>query len=126
MAKVVTGEFETKRGAAIFRSAAQRFSEVQVTAGAGAGLAIVAGCGFDLMAAGTFVLGRETIGWSFCAANGLGAVPVDDQTSGTGSSGGGVAQPAKKISAQKMIPTVLDTPPLCGTRKRTQAVLVFS
>jgi flavin prenyltransferase len=39
---------------------------------------------------------------------------------------GEVAQPARKTSAQKKIPTglsVLNTASLCGTRKRTQAVL---
>lgn len=36
---------------------------------------------------------------------------------------GDVAQPAKKISRQKNIPIGLDTRPLCGTQKRTQAVL---
>src|SRR5258706_14964694 len=78
MAKVVTGEFETKRGAAILRSTAQRFSEVQVTAEAGAGLAIVAGGGFDLTAAGTVGRGRGTIGSSLLAVNGFGPLALDD------------------------------------------------
>ncbi len=39
---------------------------------------------------------------------------------------GVVAQPAKKISAQKKMPVGLNTHPLCGTRKRTQAVSSFT
>jgi hypothetical protein len=37
-----------------------------------------------------------------------------------------VAQPARKISAQKMIAGNLNTRLLCGSEMRTQAVLVFS
>jgi hypothetical protein len=36
--------------------------------------------------------------------------------------GGAVEQPARKISAKKMIPANLNTRQLCGTGKGTQAV----
>jgi len=63
----------------------------------------------------------------FVTEKGFATTPFVDQSGGNDSSGlGVVAQPARKISAQKMIPAVLNTRQLCGTEMRTQAVLVFS
>jgi hypothetical protein len=50
---------------------------------------------------------------------------VADQSGGISS--GTVAQPAKKTSAaQKKIPAGFNTPQLCGTKMRTQAVSAFT
>jgi hypothetical protein len=91
----------------------------------GAGLERIVGGRFNLTVGEALVSTADLIGWSFFAVSDLDAGTLADQTSGTGL-GGGVAQPASKTSAQKMIPTDLNTPPLCGTEKRTQAVLGFS
>ena len=113
-------------GAASLCSAAQRWSDVQVVTGAGAGFGIAI-CGrFELMTSGGFVLG-SCGGLGRGAASGSTQFKADAPWDGAGdemvSSGivGVEAQPARKISApRKRIPAGLNTRQLCGTPMRTQ------
>jgi hypothetical protein len=80
-----------------------------------------------MMTGGRFIFVIVGIGMEFVTEKGFATTPFVDQSGGNDSSGlGVVAQPARKISAQKMIPAVLNTRQLCGTEMRTQAVLGFS
>jgi hypothetical protein len=92
---------------------------------AGGGLEEMSGGRFEWMTGGKFVLTVGATAAGIGGRFGFETTPVADQSGGNDSSGE-VAQPARKISAQKMIPAILNTRQLCGTQMRTQAVLVFS
>jgi hypothetical protein len=80
-----------------------------------------------MMTGGRFIFVIVGIGMEFVTEKGFATTPFVDQSGGNDSSGlGVVAQPARKIIApQKMIPAVLNTRQLCGTKMRTQAFTIY-
>jgi hypothetical protein len=121
-AYVAAGVSDTRCGAPILFSAAQRLSEVHVVTGATYdGMVLVVGVtGLNVRAAGNRLARLESDQFNDVAL--LDMIGGDVMISSGGVDV--VAHPAKKNAATNRIAGDLDTQSLCGWGNRTQAVLI--